>query len=83
MTKKESMEYIYKLKKGYVEDIISEIGEENFKSLTLLGFIKRGKEISNKDSWQTTNLLEKFISPYKKELSLFDKMRFFINKKIG
>jgi len=83
MTKKEAMEYVLRLQKGYVSDIVAAIGEENFKALSLLGFIKRGKEISNKDSWKATKSLEQFLKPYSEKISFFDKVRYYINSKIG
>ncbi len=83
MTKKEAMEYVLHLQKGYVSDIVSVIGEENFKALCLLGFIKRGKEINNKDSCKATKLLKQFLKPYNEKISFFDKVRYYINSKIG
>jgi hypothetical protein len=83
MTKREAMQYVYRSQNGYVEDIKQKIGQENFKALTLLGFVKRGKESSNRDSWKSTNSLEQFLKPYNTEVSFFDKIRFYLNNKIG
>jgi len=83
MTKKEAMEYILYQQKGYVKDIVQAIGEENFKALCLLGFIKRGKEVNNKDSWKATKFLKQFLEPYNEKISFFDKVRYYINSKIG
>ena len=83
MTKKEAMEYVLNKQKGYINDIVSVIGDENFRALSLLGFIKRGKEINNKDSWKVTKSLEDFLRPYNEKNSFFDKVRYYINSKLG
>lgn len=82
LSKKEAMEYVINEKRGYVDELVKKIGEENFKTLALIGFIKQGKEKSNKDSWQATKSLEEFLKPYRKKLSIFDKIRYFINSKL-
>ena len=83
MNQKDAMEYVLKQKRGYRKDLIDAIGEENFKTLSLLGFIKQGKEFNNKDSWTVAKSLKKFLLPYHQKVSLFDKVRYYINSKIG
>jgi hypothetical protein len=83
MTRKEAIEYLIKQKKGYINDIINVIGKENFNALSLLGFIKRGKEVNNKDSWQITKSAEEFLKPYNKKISFFDKIRYYLNSKLS
>ena len=83
MNQKDAMEYVLKQKRGYMQKQIDVIGKANFKTLSLLGFIKQGKEFNNKDSWTVTKSLERFLLPYHQKVSLFDKVRYYINSKIG
>ena len=82
MTKIESINYIVSSKNGYLDELQGKIGNDNLTSLLLTGFLKRGKEVSNRDSWSSTILAQQFISTKNKEISFFDKVRYFINDKI-
>ncbi len=78
----ETINYVVKNKNGYLNDLKYKIGENNLKALLQTGFIIRGKEISNKDSWKVTEFAVDFVNNINKKISIFDKFRYFINSKI-
>lgn len=82
MTKSESINYIVSSQNGYLDDLQNIIGNDNLTALLLTGFLKRGKEISNKDSWKATNLAQQFSSSINTKVSFVDKVRYFINDRI-
>ena len=73
----ETINYVVKNKNGYLNDLKHKICENNLK-----GFIIKGKEISNKDSWKVTEFAVDFVNNINKKISIFDKFRYFINSKI-
>ena len=82
MKKIESINYIIKNKNGYLNDLKHKIGENNLKALVQTGFIIKGKEISNKDSWKVTKFALDFVNNINKEISIFDRFRYFLNSKM-
>ena len=82
MKKIESINYIVQNKNGYLNDLKHKIGENNLKALIQTGFIIKGKEISNKDSWKVTKFALDFVNNINKEISIFDRFRYFINSKM-
>lgn len=82
MKKIESINYIIKNKNGYLNDLKHKIGENNLKVLVQTGFIIKGKEISNKDNWKVTKFALDFVNNINKEISIFDRFRYFINSKM-
>jgi hypothetical protein len=95
LKKIESINYIVQNKNGYLNDLKHKIGENNLKALIQTGFIIKGKEISNKDSWKVTKFALDFVNNInlltecnkqsiacKKEISIFDRFRYFINSKM-
>lgn len=82
MTKIETIKYIVEEEKGYLDELKLFIGEGNLKTLLQTGFIMRGKEYSNKDSWKATKFANDFVRVANKKISIFDKFRYFINSKI-
>ena len=82
MTKMEAINYIVSSQNGYLDDLQHKIGSDNLTSLLLTGFLKRGKEISNKNSWKSTKLAQQFSFSENNKTSFFDKVRYFINDKI-
>lgn len=82
MKKIESINYIVQNKNGYLNDLKHKIGENNLKALIQTGFIIKGKEISNKDSWKVTKFALDFVNNINKEISIFDRFRYFINIKM-
>lgn len=82
MTKVQSINYIVSTQNGYLDDLKKIIGNENLKALLLTGFIKRGKELSNKNSWKATSFAQKLSNSTKRKTSFFDKIRYAINSKI-
>lgn len=82
MTKVQSINYIVSTQHGYLDDLKKIIGNENLKALLLTGFIKRGKELSNKNSWKATSFAHKLSNSTNRKISFFDKIRYAINSKI-
>ena len=82
MTKVQAINYIVSTQNGYLNELKDKIGSENLKALLLTGFIKRGKELSNKDSWKATSFAKRLSSSTDRKVSLFDRVRYAINKKI-
>ena len=82
MKKIESINYIVQNKNGYLNDLKHKIGENNLKALVQTGFIIKGKEISNKDSWKVTKFALDFVNNINKEISIFDRFRYFLNSKM-
>ena len=82
MKKIESINYIVQNKNGYLNDLKHKIGENNLKALIQTGFIIKGKEISNKDSWKVTKFALDFVNNINKEISIFDRFRYFLNSKM-
>ncbi len=78
----ETINYVVKNKNGYLNDLKHKIGENNLKVLVQTGFIIKGKEISNKDSWKVTEFAVDFVNNINKKISIFDRFRYFINSKI-
>ncbi len=78
----ETINHVVKNKNGYLNDLKHKIGENNLKALLQTGFIIRGKEISNKDSWKVTEFAVDFVNNINKKISIFDRFRYFINSKI-
>lgn len=82
MTKVQAINYIVSTQNGYLDKLQEKIGSENLKALLLTGFIKRGKEASNKDSWKVTSFAKRLSKSTDRKVSLFDRVRYAINKKI-
>ena len=78
----ETINHVVKNKNGYLNDLKLKIGENNLKALLQTGFIMRGKEISNKDSWKVTEFAVDFVNNINKKISIFDRFKYFINSKI-
>ena len=82
MTKVQAINYIVSTQNGYLDELKDKIGNENLKALLLTGFIKRGKEASNKDSWKATSFAKRLSDSTNKKVSFFDRVRYTINKKM-
>jgi len=75
MTIEKSINHIYNTKKGTLDSLIKTIGPENVKSLELAGYIKRGQEVSKKNSWaitkSTTKMMESMVEKSSKNPFVF------------
>ena len=72
----QALAYIKEKKKGYLSDLLNKFDDDILESLELMSVIRRGQEISGKDSWAITKKAEKFT--YRKyptdDLSLIGKL---------
>lgn len=82
MNRQEAISYISINNNGYLSELIEAIGSSNVKALSLTGFISRGKEISNRDSWKATKLSKRLHNSLNPKVSFLDKVRYYINSKI-
>ena len=51
--------YVCKAKKGYVSDLVANIGESCMKQFESIGFITKGHTL-NSETWRKTNLADRY-----------------------
>jgi hypothetical protein len=78
------LSYIKEHKTGYINDLKKNIGEEEIRKLELVGFVKRGQDLIQKnnqwervESYKTTEEFEDYLSiifPKKENRGFFQKL---------